>query len=562
MPKNQKKFPVQIQSPEVQKLLKESRKLLSRPHGNLDNSIKENIGEFGARRYIRQKYGEEILRETRVPRRGKGAPILDLVYELKSGKIIVIEAKYQKTKISPETGKALAPSVPLGKTNRVIFGVSEIGEIAPISQKNKLKQFSPQWFQNRLDELAKRKGEALRFANKLERAWVNGNIESLAIVVNEDGQVVKVKDFTQEWIEYKKSNESLLQQRKTSSVQRNSKNRATENKINQKETKTTPVSKNKPEIKSVDLSVESLPSKTNIRPNISKITFRFLSGLLIGVLQDIALGLFINYFEAQVNRETESRIKVAWKDKVYPKIEYQIQNQMKLSAEGKQSKTHKVYVGVIWTLITRQLREDISDVIVFFVKFAAQEPGFGEIYHDLEVQKEDSLLIYETKKKLTGESRKRRQDKKNKNLVRYPQLQWILVHDPQLIKISNELKKELRQNSTALEKVKQNYILVEEKALGGFSNSFGGNLNRIDEFLERFSYFNALKEIQTFENHINRTLFLYANQLIYSINLLRAGCKKALSNLVNLKYTLDSQERSLLSIYLGKNIEQLDFPFI
>ena len=204
MGKNEKKFPVKIQTQEAEKLLETTRGILdcrNNPNDKLTyqgaaTKIKESIGEYKAREYVKRTYGDNIAYELAVPRRyqsGKGSPILDLVYVLKSGKTVVIEAKWG------ESG--------LQQSNQIIFGGSESG-VTEISKAKTLKQFSPEWFQEKTNELSRKGGQSRRLANKLERAWIDGNIEALVIYVDKNKinnriEVKKVENHTKDWLRFK-----------------------------------------------------------------------------------------------------------------------------------------------------------------------------------------------------------------------------------------------------------------------------------------------------------------------------------------------------------------------
>lgn len=176
-----KKIPVT--NPAAKELLQGTRGILDRGIG-VENKIKEQIGEFGARKYVERVYGSSIKSEIDIPIRGRRGPsILDITWELKSKKIVVVEAKYDKST--------------LGRTMQIKFGGDSAGVIQIIKTQKKTLQFSPEWFQDRITEL-RRKGHH-RVANKLDQAWRNGDIIALKIQTDAIGNVKRVVNHTDSW---------------------------------------------------------------------------------------------------------------------------------------------------------------------------------------------------------------------------------------------------------------------------------------------------------------------------------------------------------------------------
>src|SRR4051794_12737979 len=99
---SRRSIPVTTQTPALGQLLDEARGIIDRRNSLDDrlsgegatNKLKESIGEYGARRHVERTFGSQIKTELVVPRRGvQGPPVLDIVYELVDGRIVVIEAK-------------------------------------------------------------------------------------------------------------------------------------------------------------------------------------------------------------------------------------------------------------------------------------------------------------------------------------------------------------------------------------------------------------------------------------------------------------------------------------
>jgi hypothetical protein len=126
-------------------LLKEYLALNSLPENKVDiarfNKVKELLGEAGAQLEVANKYGPGRLKHVSVPRRGtKGAQILDILYELDDGRLVLVESKY---------GGSL-----LGRTtDRHVYLVSPRGVKTPLSLKRQVEQLDAAWIKDRIAEI-------------------------------------------------------------------------------------------------------------------------------------------------------------------------------------------------------------------------------------------------------------------------------------------------------------------------------------------------------------------------------------------------------------------------
>ena len=164
---------------------------------NTKNILAEKIGEYYAKIKVNKLYPQNKGFIT-IPTRGsKGAPVLDIVYELENGEILIVESKFNTSQ--------------LGKVNREIFAASESGEIAPLTLKAAGRQLDEYWLQDRIREIRKTNK---RLANKLSRAWTDGKLKVLKLqtILNvESGEfVVKVTDVTSDLDDFKRGRNRKL----------------------------------------------------------------------------------------------------------------------------------------------------------------------------------------------------------------------------------------------------------------------------------------------------------------------------------------------------------------
>lgn len=197
----------------------------------------------------------------------------------------------------------------------------------------------------------------------------------------------------------------------------------------------------KPKIAPVPKSPTVAP-KVKLKPSFSRLAAGLAKGFIIGFLQDLAIGLFVNYFENKVLDETNKRVSEALKSKVFPKIINRLQFEMKKSMKGQQPDKLVVQIGFSWTLVTRELDEDASDVVVYLGRFLAGNPGFGEIFERVEPQYDNyhHLLKWQGRVKKKGSAGKRRRVRGVDDQWRQQYTTFVLVHDPAISVLARSLK--------------------------------------------------------------------------------------------------------------------------
>jgi hypothetical protein len=146
----------------VDDLLKEYATLSRLPADKVDigrlNKVKELLGEAGAEAEVARKYGPGKIRHVSVPRRGtSGAQILDILYELENGELVLVESKYGESLL----GRTLDRHV-------YVVGVSEGKAVrTQLPLKRQVKQLDHLWIKDRIAEI-ERQDPAL--AKRLQNA--------------------------------------------------------------------------------------------------------------------------------------------------------------------------------------------------------------------------------------------------------------------------------------------------------------------------------------------------------------------------------------------------------
>jgi hypothetical protein len=282
--------------------------------------------------------------------------------------------------------------------------------------------------------------------------------------------------------------------------------------------------------------------------------FRFARGVVIQMLVDITLGLLVQYFERQVAEQTQARVAEAWKDKIFPKIEGVLRREMQASASGAQSARDRTYIGVRWALVTRELDEDASDVIVWATKFAVQNPGFGEIYERTEVNTADMLRLDVTpvgaqspywKGRLDGEAFKRERVPGATNLIRYPFRTWILVHDPAVAAMMETIRQERERFQTDLLSIEREYLKVDAYA------TFDESLIRIQTAVDNYALHDAGREAATFARELHRMHGASALPTVMRIATFKNKLAQTEARHSNRRLRLQPEQARLLDSQLG-----------
>ncbi len=162
----------------------------------LKNKISEAIGEAGARRFILNREKDNLLGEVKVPTRGKGAPVLDLLFETKDGRLIHIEAKGGSGKLKYVLERKFGADDETGS-----------GAVRKLKGELSVLQNTPKWFQDRMDEIRGRGNH--RLASKLDQAWRRGKLESYTVKTTIRGEIKEIKDHTIEWKQVIESKEIM-----------------------------------------------------------------------------------------------------------------------------------------------------------------------------------------------------------------------------------------------------------------------------------------------------------------------------------------------------------------
>jgi hypothetical protein len=151
-------------SDELERLLGEWMTATS--EGNLKNKIAEQIGELCADQKINELFSSRVKSALAIPRRGEeGVVILDLVYELEGGAIVLVESKFGTSQ--------------RGKLVQTMFAADdEVGAAQVLKVEDGITQLEGRWIRDRIAEI--RKKDYL-LADRLDATWKNFNLKVLEV---------------------------------------------------------------------------------------------------------------------------------------------------------------------------------------------------------------------------------------------------------------------------------------------------------------------------------------------------------------------------------------------
>jgi hypothetical protein len=284
-----------------------------------------------------------------------------------------------------------------------------------------------------------------------------------------------------------------------------------------------------------------------IRSGAGKAALRFGKGLLLDQLVSMAIGLFVGYFQKKVYEENIRVVEMVWKDKIGKKLEAEVNYWIKKSVNDniKLAKDQKyVYVRVEWTLMLRELRSDSSDVIVWFGKFAAQDPGFGEVYHGVRLDRGPEDYAPRNAALAEDEAEDREPNLREKGVNDYTFTLNVLVHDPDILQIARTMQ------STATRMEKQ-----FDRILDAWTSSFirlppppDNLVTAVRSALEEYRFLEASQAM----DRLARTMEALTVPT-KSLKALSAATTSAVPELIWLM--MSKKQRDLLDAYLGVHVE-------
>ena len=289
----------------------------------------------------------------------------------------------------------------------------------------------------------------------------------------------------------------------------------------------------------------------NLRPRVrlSRAVFRFFRGTLVDLVVGLALGLFVSYFERQVQEQTQARVREAWRSRIGPRIETYVRPQIEASAAGAFPENVRIYYGFRWTVVMQELDDELSDAIVWAVRFGAGSPGFGEVYFDVELDEVD-ILRNETNRPMKGEKFRRERDRRRPDLLRYPMRSWILVHDPFVADISQRLRREVEAMDGAIQQIARTYQAADPR------NRLGVTLTGLATDVSRLAFRSALQRLEGFRAGARVDLGDRASGLEAPLDSLSRSIQRAQAMLIPVLAFLDREQRALLETMVGAELSQ------
>lgn len=291
---------------------------------------------------------------------------------------------------------------------------------------------------------------------------------------------------------------------------------------------------------------------------------RLPKGLILDLIVEFTIGAIISDLEQQIAKLTQEAIKRAWADKIYKIVQPQIEATIGLERHAREEiNVKKSYIEVDWEVLLREQAEDFADAVVWFFKFSYGNPGFVELFEDVNYIGHKPVLYSRARQKP-----KRRRDRDDDTLIHEQHRQYILIWDEKIHLIA-EMYREI-----ALDAVAQLNVIHEEiKKVTNTLSSEGrsaidrhlvnGGMTEINNALNEYNFKEAKRRSRLLIPSI-RGQFHYYNALRHRE---RGTVKEAKvlqrilgnSSMVYMQHTrsLAEDEKNLLSMFLGQRFENL-----
>jgi hypothetical protein len=205
-----------------------------------------------------------------------------------------------------------------------------------------------------------------------------------------------------------------------------------------------------------DVGKTAAPTSMSIKPKlgsaVARSTFRLGKGFLVDQLMEYVIGKIVSHFENQVRDEVKRSISFAWDQSVGPRIQSVVNSAIEWSLKAPKDRgkivpyilgtPRQAYVKVEWSIMLKEFRNDpVGDTGVWIVKWFAGDPGFVEGFH--------SVIIKDARVWTKGNGNEAARDRQMGSRYEYPKgsgvnkydyVQFILVHDLEVLSQSKKLR--------------------------------------------------------------------------------------------------------------------------
>lgn len=282
-----------------------------------------------------------------------------------------------------------------------------------------------------------------------------------------------------------------------------------------------------------------------VAPDLRRPVLKFGKGMLADQLVSLTIGMLVQRFEMAVQAQNLERLRIGWRGKVEGKVAPFIDRQIRRSLAGEFAGRRLVLVELEWTLELRELREDAADVVVWAFKFGYGDPGFGEVYHDVRLERvPDASALHFRPRDDWCEGRDA--NRRTAHVNDYTFHQFVLVHDELALQVARTLRGAADRLQRAL-----------DAALGGWRDAVvrieppAGLVAELRTALDRCHFRHAAAALAALAQAMDRDAFVSTA----SARALVPAMAKAAADVQAWRSLLSARRLALLAAYLGAPLE-------
>jgi len=228
--------------------------------------------------------------------------------------------------------------------------------------------------------------------------------------------------------------------------------------------------------------------------------------------------------------------------------------------------TDRDYIEVDWEVLLREQAEDFADAVVWFFKFSTGNPGFVELFEDVNYISHRPVTYSQDQ-----QEPKRRRDRNDDTLIHEQYRQYLLVWDKNIHLIAEMYRKlasdAVEQLNAVFEKIKQVSGTLPPQAQSEIDqwllSKKDGRTQKIADALYIYNFKEAKRHskslIQGIEGQFNSRKVLphRVRRVVKEVEVLQGILTEAFVLYMQRTKALEQDEKDLLSMFLGQRFENL-----
>ena len=272
--------------------------------------------------------------------------------------------------------------------------------------------------------------------------------------------------------------------------------------------------RNKPQPTSKTTKPKKTP-KPNIdapTPNLKKPFVPKKIGLPVGFIAnfviDYTIGKTIQKLERQLDAVNQAGIKMFWNSEIYPKIEDGINVTLRFEkSQPEILRDVPIFIKLDWEVLLRlQMKDALTDTVVWAFKFVHGEPGFAEVFEGVKYIGHEAVGYGEDF--VSKNKAKKKNDSSQRSLVHEIHRSFILIWDPEVHKIAVKyralaIKAMAQLNKTFDKSMEVIKTISSNKGQSNAKIHLTGSMEKISMALNRYDFNGAKRHTRLLVHDVN-----------------------------------------------------------